>query len=343
MTSTSTVASTSATALVEESRPQAGPLPSKRGEFGYVEEIPQVRIEAAQDALPARHPEDRRSPTPSSSPVNGPSTEPVAHPVTSDSSSMNTTGKRSFLRPKNLPKVKGVRLETLLLLGVQLLFFGGTVAAWAIAIMVIGNKFNKNSSSNSDPNQQGTGTSAIFIHVAFAVVVIAQLVFLERRIFHIRAERYVFKHPGEMLPSSLRRSGSRNAPSMPMAPWLRPPLPTYAAALAASGVGTGDAEDAEIAQPPPPAYGKTRGSTLLLAGFLRNSLRAQAREYEDRSASRMSTRSDRPVSFASRDEEWEERRDAARARRVEDALADLEEGHQPRAEEATAAPVSGRQ
>jgi hypothetical protein len=86
-------------------------------------------------------------------------------------------------------------------------------------------------------------------------------------------------------------------------------------------------EDAAIAPPPPPAYGKTRGSTLLLAGYLRNSLRAQARQYEeDRRASgmSMSARSDRPVSFVSQDEEWEVRRDADRARRIEEALAALE-------------------
>jgi hypothetical protein len=105
--------------------------------------------------------------------------------------------------------------------------------------------------------------------------------------------------------------------SMPVAPWSRPPLPTYAAALASSGVGTGDVEDVEIARPPPPAYGKTRGSTLVLASYLRNSLRVQAREYErDRRVSGTSVRSDRPISFVSRDEEWERRRDADRARRI---------------------------
>jgi hypothetical protein len=89
-------------------------------------------------------------------------------------------------------------------------------------------------------------------------------------------------------------------------------------------------EDVVIAQPPPPAYGKTRGSTLLLAGYLRNSLRAQAREYEqDRRASGMSVRSDRPTSFVSQDEEWEVRRDADRARRIEEALAALENNTRP--------------
>jgi len=111
---------------------------------------------------------------------------------------------------------------------------------------------------------------------------------------------------------------------MAVAPWTRPPLPTYAAALASSGVGTGDVEDVEIAQPPPPAYGQTRGSRLILAGFLRNSLRAQAHEYEEDRASTTSERNDRPISFVSLDEDWEVRRDADRARRIEEALATLE-------------------
>jgi hypothetical protein len=127
-----------------------------------------------------------------------------------------------------------------------------------------------------------------------------QAVLIERRIFHARAERYAFKYPGDLLPTS-PQSGPDT--SMPVAPWNRPPLPTYAAALASNGVGTGDVEDMEIARPPPPAYGKTRGSTLVLASYLRDSLRVQAREDErDRRASSTSVRSDRPISFVSRDE-----------------------------------------
>ena len=146
----------------------------------------------------------------------------------------------------------------------------------------------------------------------------AQVIFLERRIYRMRAERYAFKHPGEVLPTSLRRMHSLADPTIPIAPWSRPPLPTYAAAITASGVGTGDAEDAEIAAPPPPAYGKTRGSRLLLAGFMRNSLVIQAQEYADRSESRMSNHSnDRPVSYQSRNEEWEGHRSADLGRRNE--------------------------
>jgi len=221
----------------------------------------------------------------------------------------------------------GVHFTTLALLCLQLLFFVGTIVGWVFTALAISRgKLKPPPGQGGDPlSSADTGSSNIFVHVAFAVVALAQIVFLERRIFRARAEHYMHKHPGEMLPVSLRRGYSGPSPSVSIAPWSRPPLPTYAAALAASGVGTGDVEDAEIAQPPPPACGKTRGSRLLQSGYLRNSLRVQAREYEDRRLSSTTERSDRPISFVSQDEDWEERQDADRARRIEEALAALED------------------
>ncbi|KAA1469681.1 hypothetical protein DENSPDRAFT_752719, partial [Dentipellis sp. KUC8613] len=310
-------------------RPQAGPLPSKRGEIGYREEV-HGQAQAQQEEgsagevaqLPARHPAER-SPTPTppanagEEPAAGSSTASPS-PSANDASSTHSTAKRSiigFLKPKKVPTYGGVRLTTILPMVIIILIVGGTIAGWVVAV----NMLQKNSSTS--------GSSSIFIYVAFGIVVLAELILLERRVFQVRAERYAHKHPGEMLPTSrLHRTPSRQSTAMPIAPWHRPPLPTYAAALVQSGAGTGDVEDAIIAQPPPPAYGQTRGSMLLLQGYLRNSLRAQAREYEVDRSSRASARSDRPVSFASRDEEWEERRDAERARRLEESLARLEEG-----------------
>jgi hypothetical protein len=247
---------------------------------------------------------------------------------------MTDVGKPPFLGHKKCPKFMGVNSTTLVLLGAQILLFIGTVIGWVFAALAL----SPNSKTPNDPPPNNgdnlppsnPGASHIFIHVAFAVFALSQMVLIERRIFRVRAERFASKHPGEMLPTSLQRGGHSASTSMPVAPWHRPPLPTYAAALASGGVGTGDVEDAEIAPPPPPAYGRTRGSTLLLAGFLRDSLRVQAREYEhDRRASGISARtttavSDRPISFVSLDEEWEVRRDADRARRIEEALAALE-------------------
>jgi hypothetical protein len=160
-------------------------------------------------------------------------------------------------------------------------------------------------------------SSSIFIHVVFAVAFLSQCLFLERRIYVLRAQRYAFLHPGEILPTSRRRGQLPDA-SVALSPWNRPPLPTYAAALAQSGVGTGDVEDHIIAAPPPPAYGNTRGSTLLLSGFLNATLRAQ------RPVSEMSQQHDRPVSYASRDDDWEVIQDADRARQLEETLARLE-------------------
>jgi hypothetical protein len=355
MASTAAIASTSSTLLSQESRPQAGPLPFKRGEIGFVEGVhEQVEVQpqtaVASDPLPARHPADRRSPAPEQDPPDPSPSHPETPPETpSDAASTSIVGKRSFLGRKKLPKYMGIHFTTLVLLCIQLFVFVGTIVGWVFASMAISRAGNKAPPPNTggDQGQNVTqpdmSSSNIFVHVAFAVIALAQVVLIERRVFRVRAERYVFKHPGEMLPMSLRSGNSGPNASMSIAPWSRPSLPTYAAALAASGVGTGDVEDAIIAQPAPPAYGKTRGSKLLLAGYLRDSLRVQAREYEqrERRASSSSVRSDRPISFISRDGEWETRRDADRARRIEEALAALEDPRSVMGDERE--PSSGQQ
>jgi len=318
----------SSSSLTRDPRPQAGRLPLKRGEIGYLEGSEQVQAQPEDDPnpLPARHPADYPPPPVSQGPLNGPPSEPANPETPSDEASGSIIGKRSLLRHRKLPKVMGIHFTTLALLCVQLLFFAGTIIGWVFTAMAISRgKFKPPPGQGNDPlSSADAGSSNIFVHVAFAVVALAQIVFLERRVFRVRAERYMHNHPGEMLPISLRRGISGQSPSVSIAPWSRPPLPTYAAALAASGVGTGDVEDVEIAQPPPPAYGKTRGSTLLQSGYLRNSLRVQAREHErDRRLSSTTERSDRPISFVSQDEEWEERQDADHARRIEEALAAL--------------------
>ncbi len=315
MASTDAVATSSTATLTEETGPQADPLPSKRGEIGFVEGVhtqPSATAQPVdQDTLPARHPADRPLPVPSSDLPNEAS-PPSSIP--SDSSSMNTVDKRTVRWRKKLPKFMGIHFMTFLLANVQILLFSGTIVGWVFAARTLGNKSNApppDPVGDQDPPPPPDHSSSIFVHVAFAVVVIAQLMVFERRIYRMRAERYAFKHPGEILPTSLQRGRSLADATIPMTPWNRPPLPTYAAALAASGVGTGDVEDPEIARAPPPAYGKTRGSTLVLAGFLRNSLLIQAREHEEgRGESRMSDHSVRPVSILSRDrdEEREERR-----------------------------------
>jgi hypothetical protein len=166
--------------------------------------------------------------------------------------------------------------------------------------------------------------SSVFVHVIFIIAVIGQLVFLERRLFRLRGERYSHIHPGEVLPRHRTIPVHPNT-AIAFAPWNRPPLPTYAAALNQSGVGTGDAEDHLIAAPPPPAYGNTRGSTLLLAGYLRDSLRAQRpQSATSQGPAPTSTPTERPLSYISRDDQWEELQDADRARRLEETLARLE-------------------
>ncbi|KAH9980165.1 hypothetical protein BGW80DRAFT_1273856 [Lactifluus volemus] len=333
------MASTSAIPQVQRS--QADPLPPKRGEIGFIEGVhDQPQAQAQEEFLPERHPADQLSPTPPSSDPTNNSPSASESPSTPSSGA----GKPSF--HKKLPKFLGVQFGTLALLVFQSLLLIGTILAWVFATLALihskpSDGTPANAFTNQDPNPTtSSGSGGIFVHVAFTIMIVVQLALIERRIFRFRAERYAFKHPGEMSPTlRLHRLPSSNS-SMPIAPWSRPSLPTYAAALVAGGVATGDVEDVEIAQPPPPAYGKTRGSTLLLAGYLSDNLRVQARQHEqDRRMSGASLRSDRPASFLSHDEEWEVRRDADRARRIEEALAALEEGEStPRI---TSRPMSG--
>jgi len=338
MDSSSSSTASSSTAA-PESRPQAGPLPRKRGEIGWDDEQKSVAdTEEGRNGtpLPERHPEDRDATTAAAATD---STTPAAAPAspsltTLPASSTDSLSKKKrflgFLKPKNVPSYGGLRLTTLLAFAVQILLVTGTIVGWYFAVSRLSSMGSGSNSNSNDPQQQtlGNASTAIFIHVVFGVVTLIQLLFVERRIFRLRAERYSFLHPGEILPSARRRA--MGDPSMGFSPWNRPPLPTYAAALAQSGVGTGDVEDHLIAAPPPPAYGNTRGSTFLLSGFLRESLRAQRPVSAQSHASQnnlqtpMSERSERPISYLSVDEEWEVVQNAERARQLEETLTRLE-------------------
>ncbi|KAJ7773441.1 hypothetical protein B0H16DRAFT_1512360 [Mycena metata] len=291
--------------------------------------------------MPERHPEDRGATTAapaddsragSSESEVPPSTAPSLTTLATTSTDSISKKKRilHFLKPKKVPSFGGFRLTTLLAFAVQICLFGGTIVGWYFAVSRTSQKSSSSSNSQSGDSQQtnilGNSSTQIFIHVVFGVATLVQLLFLERRVFRLRAERYSFVHPGEILPSARRRQ--MGDPSMGFSPWNRPPLPTYAAALAQSGAGTGDVEDHLIAAAPPPAYGQTRGSTMLLSGFLRDSLRAQRPVSTQTQATvrPMSQRSDRgrPISYISVDEDWEEVQNAERARRLEETLLTLE-------------------
>jgi len=307
---------------MEQPPQQAGPLPSKRGEIGYQGGLEEDSSSAPDEVspLPARHPADRDLDTPNTSTGESvsispdtPSTAPPLQGTLNDSSSTHSGNSSilSFFKHKKFPTYYGLRLTSWIILLTHILILLGTVTVWILSAKEINKKSNEQS-------QQGQASSAVFIHIVFGIFVTGQVLFLERRIFRVRAERYMYLHRDEMLPTHNQNGNA----FIGFAPWNRPPLPSYAAALAQSGVGTGDVEDHLIAAPPPPAYGNTRGSRLLLAGFLRESLRAQ------RPQSQMSQLSERPLSYVSRDEGWEEIRDADRTRRLEETLATLE-NHPP--------------
>lgn len=303
--------------------PQADPLPSKRGEIGYVEGVHDVseipRGNASEVDLPERHPADRgplqtaSRPSPAS-PTASPTTSPPP-PFNNEASTLSTSSisKSShilrFLKPKK--SFGGVQSATIVQFTGQILLLAATAVAWFFTTKLLQHM------TSQGQNMPSGGSSTVFVHVIFLVAAVVQLVFLERRLFRMRGERYSHKHPGEVLPRHRRIPTTADRTTIAFAPWNRPPLPTYAAALSQSGVGTGDVEDNLIAAPPPPAYGNTRGSTLLLQGYLRDSLRVQ----RPSSVHSHTSATMRHLSYVSRDEQWEEIQNAERSRRrLEDTL-----------------------
>ncbi|KAH9936548.1 uncharacterized protein B0H18DRAFT_974352 [Fomitopsis serialis] len=358
-----------------ESRPQAGPLPAKRGEIGYEDGVhgPAQQEQAGEGSgtaevstpLPERHPAD--TPLPSATPQPDPSTPTASTHNASSAESPSTanppntsaplnpsdsTGRKltSFLSCKRIPTFRGMRATTLSLFVFQLGVLSGTIAGWIVLVQRMQAAQTSDQRSGQDSSGgMSMGSALIFVYVAFAMLTLLQVVFLERCIFRLRAERYGSMHPGEILPTHRNRGQPRH-PGIAFAPWNRPPLPTYAATLAQSGVGTGDVEDNIIAQAPPPAYGEHRSSQLLLRGEIPEQLREERLPESGSVRSsimswlnirRISVRStgssgpriepdpgerDRPKSYMSTDPEWEEALDANRAATLEETLSKLEEG-----------------
>lgn len=314
--------------MVEITR-EADPLPRKVGEIGYTPSQTSLATfdQSTRDNTPPFASTASLNNTSSTGRASGTTT-----PAPSSTSSMPKKSRCFLWRWRSHdapPLVFGLRACSLLRFIIIFCIVGGTIAGWALAVSHLNaasNSQSSNDSNNDNDNNndesviQMTGAMYIFVHVAFAIAVLLELVFLERALFQLRAERWAYLHPGETLP---RHSGRGNN-TLGYAPWSRPSLPTYAAALGFRG--TGDVEDDQIAQPPPPAYGNTRGSTLLLSTALRNSLR----RFTARSTLTEVPES-RPVSYVSRvsDNEDEVMSDAERARQLEAALARLEEGSQP--------------
>ncbi|KAG8743502.1 hypothetical protein FRC10_011893 [Ceratobasidium sp. 414] len=325
-----------------------GPLPKKQGELGWApsqDSSTQGEVAASTGDLPVRHPADRpSSPAPTSAP------EPVLPPAGANASSSSLQSQSSvfkqFLRaPRPLPKINGIRATTILRVLLLVSTLIGSIIGWVITVVHM-NAWNAKANASppipDQPPTQGPGNSTTpaapaaqqqynqmadsslaFVHVAFGAAVSFQLLMLERAVYRLRAERYAFLHPDEMAAAAM---AAGSGPVMGLAPWNRPPLPTYAAALGIRG--TGDVEDNIIAAPPPPEYGNTRGSTLLLSAHLPSQLTRSASTFS-RPTSQRTIRDalgrpmdawSRPVSYC----EDELRQSARRSLDLESALSRLE-------------------
>lgn len=189
-------------------------------------------VDLNEPSLPARHPADRDHHDEDGSP-------PSSNPPNPSSTAATPTNDESQPKKNRSWSFGGIRIWSILRLLSLLGLMGGTAGAWWYTIK----HFEDSMSTNQDQGTSRTGSlgwsSTIFVHAAFSVVALFEIIFFERNIFQIRAERYMFKHG--MSPQA--RRDARRAATLGIAPWNRPPLPTYAAALAESGHGTGDVED----------------------------------------------------------------------------------------------------
>jgi cytochrome b561 len=235
-------------------KPDAGPLPKKQGEFGWIEGLePQQDATISDDDLPARHPADRSSPTPGPAAPSAPGLPPAEANASSSSLQSQSSVFKQFLRtPRPLPKIHGIRASTVLRVALIVATLIASIVGWAVTVTRM-NAWNARNAytppTESDPSSpegsttpaapqmsQMAGSSLVFVHVAFGAAILFQLLMLERSVYRFRAERYAFLHPEEMAASVAASGGS----AMGLAPWNRPPLPTYAAALGVRG--TGDVE-----------------------------------------------------------------------------------------------------
>jgi len=283
----------------ESPRPQADPLPSKRGEIGYIENVePSKNILHPLDLydLPTNS-VDRIPPSPISPNaviIPPAQSEIVTYPSSDQSSSTASitkpNGMLDFFKPQGPPALGGLRLYTLVISAVLLILLGGTVTAWVFA--------SKHLAIIAEQNHQtlfGLLPTTIPVYIIFIFIILLQLSHLERLLFRLRGERYAYVHRGEIIPR--HRNIPRSSIDSTFAPWNYSP---YAAALSQNRIATGDVEDHIIAGSPPPAYDNTVGRLSRESG------------------------TGRPPSYVSRDEQRDQVQNLERVQRLEETADRLE-------------------
>jgi len=259
---------------------QASALPSKRGEIGFDEseaELQEVDLSSGTDAVVNSGPHPAERSEMSATTQSNPSSATAPPRASSPTSSQPPKVARRFIDNiySRKPRTRFGGLSNLTVTKFVMLLLSATFTAcfWVLSVELLERQGGQ--SQDASPDQTGGAgdqqmsmfSSIIFVHIAFAMASFIILVFFERILYRARVERYAFKHNGE-LPQHRLRGGlltSNRHDGIPYVPWNRGPLPTYAAAMNVRG--TGDVEDEIIAAPPPPAYGNTRGSVLLLSAF----------------------------------------------------------------------------
>jgi hypothetical protein len=318
-------------------RPQADPLPRKIGELGSPQDAAVTSVSSELSGASAVDDDMILRPHPAESSSHLPIPEPSIS-TASLPGSLSTPSTRSpkpkvptivkFLRNRSanspMPMIYGIRLSTLLRLFFLVFAFTGIVVAWILTVVLVkgskGPPASDGQTSHNGAIPSSMNASIIFIHIGFGVTTLLLGILLERATFIARAERYNFVHRSDS------NSGSGvGPPGITFVPWNRPSLPTYANALGYRG--TGDVEDNYIAPLPPPEYGNTRSSTLLMSALYPQYPQERPTSY----TSRISAGSGGRVGHSDDDDGGAAEGDsvadyARRARMLEEALATLECG-----------------
>ncbi|KAG9009556.1 hypothetical protein FRB94_011973 [Tulasnella sp. JGI-2019a] len=181
-------------------------------------------------------------------------------------------------------RLGGICNDTFFRLLFTVFAIGVVAMAWTLSIIAV-QKLAKPSESVAEEDPSNPVSPTVYIHVVFVITTLALLLTLKHNVVQARDERQAYAHPQEVLPRyNTYEEGDAYAPlQTQMRPlWL-------AGTLRDGRRGSASDADAGVpgtVGPPPPAYGRTRGSTLLLRGM--PSLREI--EGQDSSSSRRSSR-----------------------------------------------------
>ncbi|KAG8860919.1 hypothetical protein FRB96_003654 [Tulasnella sp. 330] len=237
--------------------PPQEPRPTKLAELGY----------STQPAGTDGQAPGAQSATELAQPQTGTAQRlPASKPATPHDGSLRSRLIWTLRSTEPNKRLGGICNNTISRISYLLLMIGIIAVGWVLSIRAI----EASPNSNQSPSEEDPGnpiSSAVFVYIAFGVCSLALLIVLHHTVQQALVERHTFAHPLDVLPryNTYEGDGDTYAPLQTrMRPlWLSGSLREGRAVPVPVVEGDGPA----MVGPPPPAYGRTRGSTLLLRGL----------------------------------------------------------------------------